>query len=96
MGVSGSKGDKGAPGQLMRDGPTPGEPGKPGKPGPKGFKGKPGIPGIGCCDTPGFGRPTREINQDCQIHTSTFLTPFFNSHWSFREIKIAGRVYRVA
>lgn len=45
MGVSGSKGDKGAPGQVITDGPTPGEPGKPGKPGPKGFKGKPGIPG---------------------------------------------------
>lgn len=45
MGVSGSKGDKGAPGQLITDGPTPGEPGKPGKPGPKGLKGKPGISG---------------------------------------------------
>lgn len=45
MGVSGSKGDKGAPGQLITDGPIPGEPGKPGKPGPKGLKGKPGISG---------------------------------------------------
>lgn len=45
MGASGSKGERGAPGQLFRDGPTPGEPGKPGKPGPKGFKGEPGTSG---------------------------------------------------
>lgn len=45
MGASGSKGERGAPGQLFRDGPTPGEPGKPGKPGPKGLKGEPGTPG---------------------------------------------------
>lgn len=45
MGAPGSKGERGAPGQLFRDGPTPGEPGKPGKPGPKGIKGEPGASG---------------------------------------------------
>lgn len=45
MGAPGSKGERGAPGQLFRDGPTPGEPGKPGKPGPKGTKGEPGASG---------------------------------------------------
>lgn len=45
MGATGLKGQKGAPGQLFRDGPTLGEPGKPGKPGPKGLKGEPGTSG---------------------------------------------------
>lgn len=44
-GFPGPKGYRGDPGQVITEGPTPGEPGKPGQTGPKGLKGEPGTPG---------------------------------------------------